>query len=77
MPQRVWLPVDGVDPSHVRVYYYHATGDDRGWYPAENVVGWLVPRSHLHLRTNDTTYIGFLVRHAGIVQLCIPTDNDN
>jgi hypothetical protein len=30
----------------------------------------------LHLRTNGTTYIGFLVRHAGIVQLGIPRQAD-
>ena len=74
VPQRVWLPVpDGVDPNEVHVYYYHTTGDDQGWYPAENVEGWLVPDSYLHLRTNGTTYLGFLVRHAGIVQLGAPT----
>ena len=74
----MWLPVpDGADPSAVRVYYYHTTGDDQGWYPAENVQGWLVPDSYLHLRTNGTTYLGFLVRHAGIVQLGIPTEDDN
>ena len=78
VPQRVWLPVpDGVDPSAVRIYYFHATGDDQGWYPAENVEGWLVPDSYLHLRTNGTTYLGFLVRHAGIVQLGIPREGEN
>jgi hypothetical protein len=66
-----------VDPGQVCVYYYHATGDDRGWYPAENVEGWQVPDSYLHLRTNGTTYLGFLVRHAGIVQLGIPAEDKN
>ena len=32
----------------------------------------MVPDSALHLRTNGTAYIGFLVRHAGIVQLGVP-----
>ncbi len=78
VPQRVWLPVpDGVDPNQVRVYYYHGTGDDKGWYPAENVEGWLVPDSYVRLRTNGTTYIGFVVRHAGIVQLGIPREDNN
>jgi len=72
-PQRVWLPVpEDVDPDEVRLYYYHPTGDDRGWYPAETVAGWLVPDSYLELDIDGTTYLGFLVRHAGIVQLGIP-----
>jgi len=48
VPQRVWLPVpENVDPDTIELYYYHATGDDKGWYPAENVEGWLVPDSYL------------------------------
>ena len=68
-----WLPVlEGVDPDSVRLYYYHTSGEDRGWYPAENVEGWLVPDSYLHLRLDGVNYLGFVVRHAGIVQLGIP-----
>jgi len=74
-PQRVWLPVpEGTSPSAVEVYYYHPTGDDKGWYPAENVEGWLVPDSYLSLKLEDVTYLGFLVRHAGIVQLAVPRE---
>ena len=73
VPQRVWLPIpDAADPASVQLYYYHPNGDDRGWYPAENVEGWLVPDSFLTLEANGTTYLGFLVRHAAIVQLGIP-----
>jgi len=73
VPQRVWLPVpEDVDSAAVRLYYYHVTGPDRGWYPAENVEGWLVPDSYLDLEVDGTVYLGFLVRHAGIVQLGIP-----
>jgi len=71
--RRVWIPVPpGVNPAEVRLYYYHPNGNDAGWYPAENVQGWLVPDSYLHLRLNATNYLGFLVKHAGIVQLGIP-----
>jgi ELWxxDGT repeat protein len=72
-PQRVWLPIPaGVDASAVHLYYYHPNGDDRGWYAAENVEGWLVPDSYATVAANGTTYLGFFVRHAGIVQLGIP-----
>ena len=72
-PQRVWLPIpEGADPDAVRLYYYHPAGDAPGWYPAENVQGWLVPGSELQLTLDGTTYLGFLVNHAGIVQLAIP-----
>ena len=47
-PQRVWLPLPaGADPNTIGIYYYHPNGPDRGWYPAENVLGWLVPDSAL------------------------------
>ncbi len=70
VPQRVWLPVpEGVDRRDVQLYYYHAAEAGRGWYPAEQVEGWLVPDSYLYLDIDDTLYLGFLVRHAAIVQL--------
>ena len=55
--------------ADTKLYSYHSDGDDKGWYPAENVEGWLVPDSDLTLEVDGTTYLGFLVRHAGIVQL--------
>lgn len=74
-PQRVWLPLpEGLEPAAARLYYYHPRGEDRGWYPAENVEGWLVPDSYLKLDYRGVTYLGFLVRHAGIVQLGIPNE---
>ena len=72
-PQRVWLPVPkGVDPNAVRIYYHHGAGANPGWYPAEAVEDWLVPENQLFLDVEDTTYIGFLIRHAGIAQLGVP-----
>lgn len=69
-PQRIWLPIpDGTMANQVQLYYFHADGEERGWYPAENVEGWLVPDSYSVIRQGDTNYLGFLVRHAGIVQL--------
>ena len=75
VPQRVWLPIpEGVDPTQVRLYYYHAHGGEAGWYPAENVDGWLVPDSTLYLNTDGATYLGVLVRHAAVVQLGIHSE---
>lgn len=72
IPQSVWLPIPaGVNPQEVRLYYYHASAEDRGWYPAESVDGWLVPNSYEIAEIDGTTYLGFLVQHAGIVQLGI------
>lgn len=70
LPQRVWLPVPiGTDVNTLQLYYHHTNGDDQGWYPAESVEGWLVPDSYRYLEIDGTTYLGFLVRHAGIVQI--------
>ncbi len=42
-----------------------------GEAPAENVEGWLVPGSYLVTEADGTTYLGFLVRHAAILQMGI------
>ena len=69
-PQRVWLPIPaGVDPASAGLFYYHASGEDAGWYPAEHVEGWLVPGSYRYLEADGVVHLGFLVNHAGIVQL--------
>ena len=76
-PQRVWLPMpEGVAPGSAQLYYYRGSGSDRGWYPAENVEGWLVPGSYLNLDAGGVTYLGFLVRHAGVVRLGIRGEQD-
>ena len=73
-PKLVWLPIPaGVSPNELRLYYYHADGEARGWYPAENIEGWLVEDSFEIIADNGTNYFGFRVRHAGIVQLGTPS----
>lgn len=74
-PQRVWLPLpDDADPFAIDIYYYHPNGEHRGWYPAEHVLGWLVADSYEILEESGTTYLGFLIRHAAIVQLGFPEE---
>jgi hypothetical protein len=69
-PQRVWLPIPaGMDPAAVGIYYYLANGPDRGWHPAAAINGWLVSGSEMLLETDGQRYLGFQVRHAGIVRL--------
>ena len=76
-PQRVWLPLpEGAAPGSVQLYYYRGSGPAIGWYPAENVEGWLVPGSYLNLEVDGAGYLGFLVRHAGIVRLGIQGEED-
>jgi hypothetical protein len=75
MPQQVELPVPReVDPADVRLYYFHGGGRDEGWYPAEQVEGWLVPNSCRLIEVDGQTYISFSVRHAGIVGLELRAD---
>ena len=69
-PLRVWLPLPADMPSNlVKLYYYEPEGPDQGWRPAEEVEGWLVEDSEARMTVKGTTYLGFLVRHAAIVQL--------
>jgi PKD repeat protein len=74
-PQRVWLPVpDGYEPGEVRVYFHQPVGDDSGWYEAGRVEGWAVPDSYLATDLDGAAWIGFVVRHAGTVQLGLPEE---
>jgi hypothetical protein len=70
LPQRVWLPVPyGLTVSDVEVFYYAPAGEEGVWYPSGNVLDWVVPGSHLALELDGVTYLGFLTRHGGLVQL--------
>lgn len=72
VPQRIWLPIPkNVDPADVSLFYYLSNGEHKGWHPAGQIDAWLVPGSYLYLEADNMTYLGFLVRHAGIVQLGI------
>jgi CSLREA domain-containing protein len=69
-PQWVWLPVpDGMSAGELGVFYFKGRGEDAGWYPADNVEGWLVPESDLVSEFGGVECLGFQVRHGGIVQL--------
>ena len=70
--QRVWIPIpDNLGAGDVVLNYYFAdkTGSETGWYPAETIQGWLVQDSYLELELNGVRYLGFLARHAGLVQV--------
>ena len=69
-PLRVWIPVpDEVTTENVRIYYYHPHGEERGWYPAEQIEDWLVPDSLVTVTFDNERYLGFKVRYAGVIQM--------
>ena len=73
VPQRVWLPVpSGLAARALEVHYLHDAGGREAWYVADDVEGWLVPGSYLELELGGTLWLGFVVRHAGKVQLAAP-----
>jgi hypothetical protein len=68
--RRVWLPKPArTESTPLELWYFHETGPERGWYPAENVLGWLVQDSELELTNGGVTYVGVALRHGGVVQL--------
>jgi len=72
-PRRVWLPVPQGVSADTLMPYYHLDGDgQRGWYEGDAVEGWLAPGSSLVLEHEGAAYLGFSVRHAGVVQLGLP-----
>ncbi len=69
-PLRIWLPLPPGLPSNLlNLYYYQPHGPEKGWHPAEDIEGWLVEGSDVRMTVKGTTYLGYLVRHAAIVQL--------
>ncbi len=68
-PERVWLPLpQNVNTDSVELYYFHGRDGDKGWYPAENVEGWLEPNSQYITKVEGTTYLGLLMNHGAIAQ---------
>jgi subtilisin-like proprotein convertase family protein len=77
VPQRVWLPIPeeyGVD--ELDFYFYQPVGDNSGWYAADLVEAWVVQDSLAQLEVDGVTYLGFLTRHGGTVQLGVPDAPD-
>jgi len=69
---RIWLPLPKDQPSNVvGLYYYETKETESRWIPAEEVPGWLVPDSEVRITVDGTTYLGYLIRHAAVVQLAI------
>ncbi len=69
-PVSFWIPVpEGADPDALEIYYFSETEEHRGWYPAENVIGWMAPDSRAVVEEDGQFFIEILVNHSGIVQL--------
>lgn len=60
---------EGCAPEDLDLYYFSECAEHEGWYPAENVVGWLVPESRRNVQMDGAEYIEIEVNHSGIVQL--------
>ncbi|NIA12478.1 MAG: hypothetical protein GWP08_00250 [Nitrospiraceae bacterium] len=69
-PLTLQLPVPaGVSADALDIYYYSETTSHQGWYPADNVVGWMAPESRRTVDVDGQTYIEIQVNHAGVMQL--------
>ncbi|MBX3177021.1 MAG: hypothetical protein KF886_06665 [Candidatus Hydrogenedentes bacterium] len=71
-PQRVWIPLEGdLQATDVSVQYYFAdkSGEASGWQPAGAIRGWTVPDTFVALELDGVRYVGFVVRHGGLIQI--------
>ena len=67
--REVWVPVpDGLDPDGLVLCYYQATGEECGWYAAQNVRGWLVSDGVTVAKHGGAAYAVLEVRHSATVQ---------
>ncbi|GMW02314.1 MAG: hypothetical protein AMXMBFR84_34500 [Candidatus Hydrogenedentota bacterium] len=67
---RILLPIPReVEPSSVGLAYYFESEEERGWFAADKVEGWLVPGTLQTVATGDQYYLSAEVRHGGTVQL--------
>jgi len=71
-----WIPIAGdADVDGFEVYYFSDSPEHRGWYPADQVIGWLVAGSDRIVVENGQTYVEIQVNHSGIVQLATRADS--
>ena len=75
-PERMWVPLPGgLAASQVELYYYVRTGETPGWYPAENVVGWMATPDFEEALIDGVRCIGIEMNHGGTVQFALRTTN--
>ncbi|MFP6583619.1 MAG: immunoglobulin-like domain-containing protein [Candidatus Hydrogenedentota bacterium] len=67
----VWLEIpDGTPSDAIRLMYFKLNGTQDGeWHSAENVAGFLESTAPEVVRWEGLSFIGYRVRHGGIVQL--------
>jgi len=69
-PVTIQIPVpDGVNPDSLNIYYFSESDLHNDWYPADNVIGWIVPESRQNVYMDNRAYVEIQVNHAGILQL--------
>lgn len=69
-PVTVQIPVPADQAAdQLAIYYYSEAASHTGWYPAENVVGWLVPESRQVVEKDGQVLIEVQVNHSGVLQL--------
>ena len=72
----VWVPVAvDAEGDGLEVYYFSESLEHRGWYPADQVIGWMVPGSNRAVSEDGRTYVEIQVNHSGIVQLAPRADS--
>jgi len=69
-PVTIQIPVPAEQAAdQLAIYYYSEAASHTGWYPAENVVGWLVPGSRQVVEKDGQAFIEIQVNHSGVLQL--------
>lgn len=69
-PQRVWVPVPaGHAADSLGLFFFVQDAQGGQWHGAEDVAGLLASGEAVVLEEDGTVYLGYEVRHGGIVQL--------
>ena len=69
-PRVIRIPMtDFNDSGNAELYYYLSHGDNQGWHPADQIVGFLADVEPVEVAVEGITYVEYQVNHSGIVQL--------
>lgn len=68
-PSTILIPLPETCREDVDIYYYSESIKHKGWYPAQNVAGFIEPGTRRTVEIDGQRYIELQVNHGGVVQL--------
>ncbi len=74
-PTAVQIPVpEGYTADDLTVYYYSESERHEGWFPADRVLGLVVPKSQQTVLINGQQFVEVTINHSAVLALGVPSE---